>query len=234
MGNAVTSLFEVKEQIGSGGPGTLWRVLAATKKSSGAPCSVFVYEKNHLEVVAMAKQGPQLRRDQEKIAEVLKREATTLARLRHPSMLEITEALDDSRTALAFATEPLTSVLCNVLGDFANFRNVNKSDFRNAFDLDEIEIQKGILQLVTGLEFLHANRIIHACLSPEAIYINAKGDWKIGGFAYHVSASAVAGPGGTTEVPQFLNYPPFCAPNLAFLAPEIVVEGKCGFAADGE
>jgi serine/threonine protein kinase len=41
-------------------------------------------------------------------------------------------------------------------------------------ELDEIEIQKGILQVVRGLQFLHSNRVVHGNISPEAIYVNSK------------------------------------------------------------
>lgn len=49
-------------------------------------------------------------RDQEAICEMLKREATQLAKLRHPSCLQVVEAVDESRNAIAFATEPVKSI----------------------------------------------------------------------------------------------------------------------------
>lgn len=49
----------------------------------------------------------------------------------------------------------------------------NESDDAN--DLDEIEIQKGLLQVGKALQFLHESaKLVHSNLTPEAIVINAK------------------------------------------------------------
>ena len=44
--------------------------------------------------------------------------------------------------------------------------------------LDEVEVQKGFLQIAQGLEFLHDAKLIHTNLTSNAVVINAKGDWK--------------------------------------------------------
>ena len=44
-----------------------------------------------------------------------------------------------------------------------------------------LQIQKGILQIAHGLSFLHTQaKLVHNNLSPDAILINSKGDWKLG------------------------------------------------------
>jgi SCY1-like protein 2 len=64
---------------------------------------------------------------------------------------------------------------------------------RRDFDIDELEIQKGLLQVAKGLEFLHESAsLVHGNLNPEAIFINAKSDWKISGLGF-------AGPADSTE-----------------------------------
>lgn len=41
--------------------------------------------------------------------------------------------------------------------------------------MDELEIQKGLLQIGKGLEFLHESAgLVHGNLTPEAIFVNAK------------------------------------------------------------
>lgn len=45
--------------------------------------------------------------------------------------------------------------------------------------LDEVEVQKGFLQIAQGLEFLHDAKLIHTNLTSNAVVINAKGDWKL-------------------------------------------------------
>jgi SCY1-like protein 2 len=57
---------------------------------------------------------------------------------------------------------------------------------RRDLEIDELEIQKGLLQISKALEFLHENAgLVHGNLTPDAIYINAKvrprmDDWKTG------------------------------------------------------
>ncbi|KAJ3413653.1 hypothetical protein HDV05_007721 [Chytridiales sp. JEL 0842] len=229
MGNAVSTQFEVKDQIASGGPSHLWKVSQATRRSTGQQTSVFLFDKNVMETLnPLSKGSAMLKKDQDRMCELLKKEAQTLSRLRHPSFLEVTEALNDSPLALAFATEPLLVGLSNVLGNYKNFEVANKGEFRERFELDEVEIQKGILQLIKGLEFLHANKYVHVCLSPESIYINSKGDWKIAGFSFSVHNTS----GNASTSYYASDYPPFCCPSLDYVAPEIVLENRCETASD--
>ena len=52
-------------------------------------------------------------------------------------------------------------------------------------ELDELEIQKGLLQVAKGLEFLHDSaKLVHGNINPEAVFINAKSDWKLSGLAF--------------------------------------------------
>jgi len=42
-------------------------------------------------------------------------------------------------------------------------------------ELDEIEIQKGLLQIGKALQFLHESaKLVHSNLTPDAIIVNAK------------------------------------------------------------
>ncbi|KAJ3100934.1 hypothetical protein HDU97_001818 [Phlyctochytrium planicorne] len=229
MGNAVSSAFAIGDQVGSGGPGNLWKISSATRKSNGQAVSVFIFEKNFLETINPLSNKPaNAKKELEKAHDVLKKEAQTLSRLRHPCLLEVTEALADSQTALAFGTEPVLCCLSNVLGNFFNVGNMDKAEFKAKYDLDELEIQKGVLQITKGLEFLHQNKWIHGCLSPESIYINAKGDWKISGFNFSFQLTT------SSETASFFvsDYPPFCSPSMDYLAPEAVLDEKYGVHSD--
>ncbi|KAI3624533.1 ppk32 [Malassezia furfur] len=70
--------------------------------------------------------------------------------------------MEESRGELTFATERVSMSLSTSLSARSNPDN----------QLDEIEIRKGLLQR------LHTN------LTPSAIIINAKGDWKLAGVGY--------------------------------------------------
>lgn len=175
----------------------------------------------------------QLKKELDRVNDILKHEAQTLSRLRHPSMLEVTEPLSDSSTVMAFATEPVLCNLSNVLGNFRNFSPPSQEDFKRKYELDELEIQKGILQLVKALQFLHSNRIIHGNICPESININAKGDWKVAGFNFAITLTS--GSEGSSDVNAYINnFPPYCAPSLDYLAPEYVFDEKCDATSDGK
>ena len=50
------------------------------------------------------------------------------------------------------------------------------------FELHEVEVKYGLLQLAEALMFLHADvKMIHGNLTPFNIYINKDGAWKVAG-----------------------------------------------------
>ncbi|KAH8829604.1 other/SCY1 protein kinase [Flagelloscypha sp. PMI_526] len=138
-----------------------WKVQSATHKVNGKRVSVWTLDKRAPEIERM---NPLAK---ETTINTLKAEASSLSRLRHPSILE-------TRTELVFATESILSSLDLAIPGSGRFASI--------VQLDEVEIQKGILQLCNGLTFMHSSaQLIHSNLSPESIIINAKGDWKISG-----------------------------------------------------
>ncbi|CEH15807.1 other scy1 protein kinase [Ceraceosorus bombacis] len=159
--------------------------------------------------------------ERQAIAETLKKEASSLTRLRHPCVLETQEPLEETRNELIFATEPVLAPLSEAL--LASESSGRASD---NVQLDEVEIQKGLLQVARGLEFLHSAKMIHGNLTPDAILINAKGDWKLGGFSF---LTPVMRPDGTPS-PCILDYDPSLPPQLSrdfnFVAPEYALDDK--------
>jgi SCY1-like protein 2 len=172
-----------------------WKIFDAKKKSTGRSVSVFVFDKKALEAPGGSLGGrssaSSLRRAHEEVLDRLKREASSLARLRHPSILELVEPVEETRNGgLMFATEQVTASLAGLLqekdeqeraggvGGRASRYVIEESDGtrrRRELEIDELEIQKGLLQLGKGLEFLHESaQLVHGNLTPEAVFINAK------------------------------------------------------------
>ena len=58
-------------------------------------------------------------------------------------MLEVVEPVDESRTAIAFATEPIFASLSNLLGNYENLPSVPE-DIRK-FELDELEVKTTLM-----------------------------------------------------------------------------------------
>ena len=50
------------------------------------------------------------------------------------------------------------------------------------FELHEVEVKYGLLQLAEALSFLHTDvKMIHGNLTPFNVYINKDGAWKVAG-----------------------------------------------------
>lgn len=182
-----------------------WKIYEGKRKTTGNSASIFIFDRKSLEVKSNGfgsrSSSSSLKKIHEDLLERLKREAGSLARLRHPSILQILEPVEVTRSGgLMFATEPVTTSLAGLLqerddqersggpgGRRSRFM-VEEPDGtrrRRVMEIDELEIQKGLLQIGKGLEFLHESaKLVHGNLTPEAIFINAKSDWKISGLSF--------------------------------------------------
>jgi len=232
-----------------------WKVHDGKKKSTGTAASVFIFDKKFLEPRAGAfgkSSSSSTKKLQEEVIERLKREAGSLARLRHPSVLQVLEPVEETRNGgLMFATEHVTASLGGLLrqkdeqervGSRTSRYMVERPDGsrgRRELEIDELEIQKGLLQVAKGLEFLHESAgLVHGNLNPEAIFINAKSDWKISGLGF-------AGPPDSTETRSSLpplalsevlyhdpRLPASVQLNLDYTSPDFAMDSNVSSAAD--
>ncbi|PGH02139.1 SCY1 protein kinase [Blastomyces parvus] len=234
-----------------------WKVYDGKKKSTGVAASVFVFDRKSLDArpggLGSRSNTSSLKKLHDEAVERLKREASSLTRLRHPSILQVLEPVEDTRNGgLMFATEPVTTSLAGLLrekddaerfsgGGRASRTGGSESDVNrtgNSIELDEIEIQKGLLQIAKGLEFLHESAgLVHGNLTPEAIYINAKSDWKISGLAFAGPADA----GSQSSLPplalsevlyQDPRLPAAVQLDLDYTSPDFVIDSNICTSAD--
>lgn len=249
----ITSHYQVSsEPAFISGP---WKVHDGTKKSTGTAASIFIFERKSIEPRAGAFGGrsnsSSLKKIHEEVIERLKREVSSLTRLRHPSILQILEPVEDTRNGgLMFATEPITASLGGLLKEKDSqegggrpsrymIESPDGTRRRREVEIDELEIQKGLLQIAKGLEFLHESAgLVHGNLNPEAIYINIKSDWKIAGLSF-------AGPpdGSTTQsslpplalsevLYQDPRLPASVQLNMDYTSPDFVMDSNVTSAAD--
>ena len=188
--SSLTSQYNLSQQPTSfAGP---WKIFDAKKKSTGQACSVFIFERKSLEPPSGSsaiRSNAGIRTAQDEVVERLKREVGLLARLRHPCILELVEPVEETRSGLTFVTEVVMGSLQNVLDDKGGSSGgggsggggYDSGDDRSSrrrrrdVEIDELEIQKGLLQVAKGLEFLHESAgIVHGNLTPDAIFVNAK------------------------------------------------------------
>ncbi|KAH7388781.1 protein kinase-like protein Scy1 [Pyrenochaeta sp. MPI-SDFR-AT-0127] len=254
----ISSNYSLSQQPTSySGP---WKIYDAKKKSTGKAASVFIFEKKSLEPPTGASFGGRsaasgLKRAHEEVVERLKKEGSSLARLRHPSVLELVEPVEETRGGgLMFATEPVTASLAGLLqekdeqekaGGVGGRRSryvIEEADGqkrRRELEIDELEIQKGLLQIAKGLEFLHESAgLVHANLTPEAIFINAKSDWKISGLGFSTPPENSTKPTSVTPISlsEVLNYdarlPRYIQLNMDYTSPDFVMDGNITPASD--
>ena len=152
-----------------------WKIYDGKKKSTGQACSVFIFERSSLNAPGQSLRSNQgLKAAQDEVVDRLKKEVSLLARLRHPNILELVEPVEESRSGLMFVTEVVVGSLQSVLDDKAGAEDSRRRR-RADVDIDELEIQKGLLQLAKGLEFLHESAgLVHGNLTPEGIFVNSK------------------------------------------------------------
>jgi SCY1-like protein 2 len=237
-----------------------WKIFDAKRKSTGKAASVFVFDRKALEpqtggLSGGRSGGTSLKKAYEEVVERLKREASSLARLRHPSILELAEPVEEtSKGGLMFATEPVTASLASLLAEKDEQEHsggvggrgsrfvVEEQDgtrHRRELEIDELEIQKGLLQLGKGLEFLHESAgLVHANLTPDAILVNAKGDWKIAGLGFcgpHETSTAATSL-APIQLFEVLNHDPRLPRgvqlNLDYTSPDFVLDNTLVPSAD--
>ncbi|KAG5951021.1 hypothetical protein E4U53_003926 [Claviceps sorghi] len=232
-----------------------WKIYDAKKKSTGKPCSVFVFDRKALEAHgnSLGRSGAAgFKRSVDEVVERLKKEASSLAKLRHPSILELVEPVEETRGGgLQFVTEPVSASLSSLLqekddqersgGRSSRFVTEDADGVRRRreLEIDELEIQKGLLQLSKALEFLHENAgLVHGNLTPDAVLINAKSDWKMSGLSFCSPADGSTKPTSIQGISlgEVLNTDPrlprVVQLNLDFTSPDFVMDGNLTPAAD--
>ncbi|KAL7793092.1 kinase-like domain-containing protein [Trichoderma ceciliae] len=229
-----------------------WKIYDAKKKSTGKAYSVFVFDKKSLDAQGSSvgkSNASSYKRSVEEVVERLKKEASSLAKLRHPSVLELVEPVEETRGGgLQFVTEAVTASLSSLLqekdeqeraggpgGRSSRYVTEDADGVRRRreIEIDELEIQKGLLQISKALEFLHDNAgLVHGNLTPDA------SDWKISGLAFCSPADNSTKPTSIQGVSlhEVLNLDPrlpkFVQLNLDYTSPDFVMDNNLTPSAD--
>ncbi|KAK9748953.1 hypothetical protein RND81_02G092400 [Saponaria officinalis] len=222
--------YELVDQIGSAGPGLAWKLFSARPRAAGvgqyAAVCVWMVDKRALSE-ARVRAGLS-KAAEDAFFDVLRGDAARLVRIRHPGVVHVVQALDETKNSMAFVTEPLMASVANTLGDLSNLGDNLPKELKSAMEMGLLEVKHGLLQIAESLEFLHNNaRLVHRAISPESILITASGAWKLGGFGFAISSDQAAG--GSSNVQAF-HYSEYdvedsilpLQPSLNYTAPELV------------
>ncbi|KAI1163412.1 kinase-like domain-containing protein [Nemania serpens] len=235
-----------------------WKIYDAKKKSTQKPYSVFVFDRKSLDShgnTLNRSSASSFKRATEEVVERLKKEASSLARLRHPNVLELVEPVEDTRGGgLQFVTEPVTTSLASLLqekdeqerasgvgGRSSRYVTEDPDGVRRRreLEIDELEIQKGLLQVSKALEFLHENAgLVHGNLTPDSVLINGKSDWKISGLAFCSPPEGSSKPTSVQPISlsESLNLdarlPRYVQINLDYTSPDFVLDNNLTTSAD--
>ncbi|KAL3324436.1 hypothetical protein AABB24_038538 [Solanum stoloniferum] len=218
--------YDLLDQIGSAGPGLAWKLYSAKARDGHAVypnVCVWLLDKRAL---SEARQRAGLSKTAEdSFFDIIRADAARLVRLRHPGVVHVVQALDESKNGMAMVTEPLFASAANALGDLENIEKVPKE--LKGMEMGLLEVKHGLLQIAETLDFLHSNaRLIHRSISPETILITSNGAWKLGGFGFTISVDQAA----DLSNMQAFHYAEYdvedsiipLQPSLDYTAPELV------------
>ncbi|XP_057502486.1 SCY1-like protein 2 A isoform X1 [Actinidia eriantha] len=223
--------YDLLVQIGSAGPGLVWKLYSAKPRGGSAvshqypTVCVWVLDKRALSE-ARVRAGLS-KAAEDSFFDVVRSDAARLVRLRHPGVVHVVQALDESKNAMAMVTEPLFASVANALGNVDNIPKVPKE--LKGMEMGLLEVKHGLLQIAESLNFLHNNaRLIHRAISPESILITSSGAWKLGGFGFAISTDQSSS--GDFSNVQAFHYSEYdvedsllpLQPSLNYTAPELV------------
>lgn len=119
--------YDLLDQVGSGGPGLAWKLFSARPKVKPSQAQyplvcIWLLDKKALSE-SRTRAGLS-RTAEDAFLDIVRADAARLVRIRHPGVVHVLQALDESKTAMAMVTEPLFASVANVLGNFDNIARV--------------------------------------------------------------------------------------------------------------
>ncbi|KAL3845717.1 hypothetical protein ACJIZ3_003120 [Penstemon smallii] len=217
------------DQIGSAGPGLAWKLYSAKSRDGHVPAAypnvcVWVLDKKAL---SEARQRAGLSKAAEDaFLDIIRADAARLVRLRHPGVVHVVQALDESKNAMAMVTEPLFASAANALGNVENIPKLPKE--LKGMEMGLLEVKHGLLQIAETLDFIHNNaHLIHRAISPESILITSNGAWKFGGFGFAISTDQSSSDSAGMQAFHYAEYDVEDSvlplqPSINYTAPEMV------------
>ncbi|XDT09716.1 Protein kinase domain profile [Nakaseomyces glabratus] len=227
-----------------------WSVYTGRPKSSSAlgRVSLFQFDKKQFENyllnygIIKSKSSSQDKMLIQEAYQILKNQVNNLTKLKHPNILTVVEPIEEHSKTFLFVTEYVTDCLESLYNnDSTNYGRFSDSGENilssNGASLpDNILIQRGILQIVNALEFIHTRAgSVHLDLQPRSIFINENSDWKVSGLGHLVKLGDNLQGGMSTDffLPKYdPRIPSFMHINFDYSAPELIMDNTVSFKND--
>ena len=203
MGNELFGEYNIsKEPFLTGGYLNLWNIYKGVHKERKQNVCIFVYQKKDLSKFK--------KEEQNDILNALKKEAQSLIKYKHPSILGIVEPLIEDKNSIGFVTEEFTHTLSSWI------ETINPS---------KLEIKQMIIELCKVINFLHSDaHSIHTNFNPDNIFIDKEYKIKISGLNFAINDPPLQG--------GEINISSGATPNLSYCAPEIIKNSKAFYTSD--
>lgn len=122
--------YELFDQIGSAGPGLVWKLYSAKAARESARAHqyptvcVWLLDKKALSEARL--RAGLSKAAEDAFLDIIRADAARLVRLRHPGVVHVVQALDENKNAMAMVTEPLFASVANAVGNLENMAKVPK------------------------------------------------------------------------------------------------------------
>ncbi|XP_072748442.1 SCY1-like protein 2 isoform X1 [Anoplolepis gracilipes] len=237
----IRNTYEIGKQSATAGPENVWRIYDGYRKKDRMEVSIFLFDKRSVEKLHKPKR-------RETVTDILRAGATQMERYSHPKLLQAYK-VEECADTLAFASEPVLASLANVLAYKEQLANTlaaqssgpmgkqnhppttshHRSAFVKEYELLELEVKYGLLQITEALLFLHGNcKFLHRNVCPTSIIITKRGTWKLSGFEFLEAAKEIP----ITVQSWTKHMPKMTQPNLDYIAPEVQQKKLASFSSD--
>ncbi|KAG5321007.1 SCYL2 protein, partial [Pseudoatta argentina] len=236
----IRNTYEIGKQSATAGPENVWRIYDGYRKKDRMEVSIFLFDKRSVEKLHKPKR-------RETVTDILRAGAAQMERYSHPKLLQAYK-VEECADTLAFASEPVLASLANVLAYKEQLANTlaaqssgpmgkqnhppttsHRSTFVKGYELLELEVKYGLLQITEALLFLHGNcKFLHRNVCPTSIIITKRGTWKLSGFEFIEGAKEIP----ITVQSWTKHMPKMTQPNLDYIAPEVQQKKLGSFSSD--
>ena len=235
MGNSLAKRYNLSpSHVASAGHLNLWKIYSGDR--AGREVSVWVFERESLQALGMD------RSQEELILRIMRADLLAMSSCECEGLIRALEVSEDTKgvtlpisgtlltslaasQSFAFVTERILYSLSDLLSRFKNFSPSRLREYTSSESLSDIEISRGLLNLIEGLQYLHTvQRKLHLSVSPESIVVTSTSfQWKLCGFGLSLGLqsgeSKLASPYflKETAVPKGVYF----EPNLEYSSPEM-------------